>query len=217
MMKRLANICSVLTALGLVIGCAKPPAQSPEQVAEPVSVTADARGFDPLELPRDREIVPSKAVRAGSITGQQALIDADQVAPEDSTVANVAIPEPEIDRLNSQAYRVQLYTGRVYGEARAAARVAEEIFDQTVYVDYEVPNYKVRVGSFADRDRAIDYQQKARTAGYTNAWVVMVKAVVKEVAPLYDNLGLPLMLPVEPTADSVAVSEGEAPDGDPEN
>jgi hypothetical protein len=204
-------------ALGLVFGCAKPPAQAPEQAVEPASATADERGFDPLELPRDREIVPSKAVRAGSITGQQALIDADRVEPDDSTDAKVAVPDPEIDRNNGQAFRVQLYTGRVYGEARAAARVAEEIFDQPVYVDYEVPNYKVRVGSFADRDRAIDYQQKARTAGYTSAWVVMVKAVVKEAAPLYDNLGLPLMLPVEPAADSVAVSEGEAPNGDPEN
>jgi hypothetical protein len=177
-----------------------------------VEVPTDPRGFDPLELPRDRQVVPEAHPQAGAISGRQVLQTPDSGTEVDSTGEAVfAIPEPVIDTFNSQAYRVQLHTSRVYGEARQAARVAEEIFDQPVYVDYEVPNYKVRVGNFPDRDQALSYQQKARAAGYSNAWVVMVNVAVRELAPLYDDLAEPLLpIPVGPVDSlDVEVEEGE--------
>ena len=216
-MKRLANICSIAALLGLAYGCAKPPAQAPEEASPEPVTTTDARGFDPLELPRDRVVVPSSTPRSGEIIGQQALVESDATEEEDTTGAMVVVPQQTIDSVNSQAYRVQLHTSRVYGEAKAAARVAEEIFDQPVYVDYEVPNYKVRVGSFADRDKAIEYQQRARAAGYTNAWVVMVKVAVKEVAPLYEGSELPMMYPPETPADTVVAPVEVEDDGDTED
>jgi hypothetical protein len=176
----------------------------------------DPRGFDPLEFPRDKEIVPREHPRSGDVIGKQVIVEAAADAGrEDTTGVAVAAPEPAIDSLNNQAYRVQLFTSRVYGDARQASRVAEEIFDQPVFVDYEVPNYKVRVGSFADRDGAEAYQQQARTAGYRNAWVVMVNVGVREVAPLYDDMTDPFLEPVTGPPDS-AVVEVEG-DGDSED
>ena len=92
----------------------------------------------------------------------------------------------QIDTLNNQAFRVQILTTKVYGEARTALRVAEEIFDRPVFMDYEVPYFKLRVGNFAEREIAENYQQRARAAGYTNAWVVVVTVAVEEPAPLYE-------------------------------
>ena len=57
-----------------------------------------------------------------------------------------------------------------------------------MYLDYEVPYYKVRVGSFGSREEAEEYQQRAKAAGYRNAWVVMVNLGVKEAKPLYDEM-----------------------------
>ncbi|MBU0984142.1 MAG: SPOR domain-containing protein, partial [candidate division Zixibacteria bacterium] len=104
---------------------------------------------------------------------------------------------------NNQAFRVQIFTSKLYNDARQALRVAEEIFDRQLYIDYEVPYFKVRVGSFDTRDAAEAYQLKAKAAGYGNAWVVLVTVGVVEAAPLYDDLPEPVFpepVPFDSTA-----------------
>lgn len=174
----------------LFAGCQGPAKGGSETPTTTEPQAVDARGYDPLELPQDREIVPKAYPRQGRISGHPTLVETP--TPETSTDTGVAVPQPpqpSVDSLNGQAYRVQLFTSKLYGEAKDAVRVAEEIFDQPVYLDYEVPYFKVRVGSFAKREDAEAYQQKAKAAGYSDAWVVMVSVGVKEVAPLYENLG----------------------------
>ena len=190
-MRTLVSIFRILAAvalLGLWLGCLKPSVATLEVADSVALASVDPRGFDPLELPRDREIVPALYPRAGDISGKQVIVEKfplDHFA--DSLAAGADSGSTALDTLNNQSYRVQIFTGLVYDEARQVARVAEEIFDQPVYVDYEVPNYKVRVGDWPDRASAEKYQQKARGVGYSNAWVVMVGINVREVAPLYNS------------------------------
>jgi len=168
----------------------RPPETADAEHAKVQSPAADPRGFDPLELERDRDVVPVRYPREGAIGGaRSALPDAQRPASAaDSALGGAgSVPQPA-DSLNHQTFRIQIFTAQTYGEARAASRVAEEVFDQPVYLDYEVPYFKVRVGNFADRFSAEGYQQKVKTAGYANAWVVMVNIGVQQVAPLY---GLP--------------------------
>jgi hypothetical protein len=163
-----------------------------ETAEEPVrqeTPTADERGFDPLELPGDTKIVSKDNPQSGIITGQQGLISTDDgIIDADSGYVSLPDVPEEKDTLNSQAFRVQLLTSKAFGEARQAASVAEEIFDRPVYVDYEVPYFKLRVGSFGNRDDAELYKQKARAVGYSNAWVVAVTVNVQETTPLYESL-----------------------------
>jgi hypothetical protein len=184
-MKRLVSICSLLTlGFGLVLfsGCLRPQKPSDETQAAD-SGDRDHR-FDPLDLSQDLEIVPQKYPTSGEIGGQ--LEAAEFEAPTNDTATGRIVGLPNtIDTLNRQAYRVQLFTSKLYGEARRALKVAQEIFDRPVFLDYEVPYFKVRVGSFSDREDAEDYQQRAKAAGYPEAWVVMVNVGVKEPAPLY--------------------------------
>lgn len=161
----------------------------------------DRRGFDPLELQQDRMVVPRKFPRTGAISTS---IVADAAGVDDSATIMFHSVPTEIDTLNSQAYRIQIFTTQLYGEAQRSLRVAREIFDQPVYVDYEVPYFKVRVGSFADRDLAEDYQQRVKGAGYKTAWVVMVNVNVKSAKPMYDE-----DFPVE-FEDSTYVDDSEA-------
>jgi len=163
----------------------KGPAGDERPDSEPAE-GIDPRGYDPLELPSDREIVPQNHPQHGAIVGSGMTEDITDVVGDDSSAA--AVPIEIADSISGQAFRVQLFTSKIYGEARGAVDVAEEIFDQPVYLDYEVPYYKVRVGNFADRDVAEGYRQKARTAGYENAWVVIVNLAMHEVRPLYDDL-----------------------------
>lgn len=204
----------VIVCLAAGLSCSGPPDIDEKPASDSKAMLSDPRGFDPLELGRDREVVPQKYPRTGEIAGKQAIVEADPQDDADSSGSIVVKPPLEIDSLNNQVYRVQIFTSRVYGDARKAARVAEEIFDQVVYVDYQVPNYKVRVGSFADRDGAEVYQQKVRAAGYSSAWVVSMSIGVKELAPLYgDDTDLFLPGP-EIRVDSVATNEEEGSDSE---
>jgi len=199
--------------LALLLACSGSTRKLAETPVPAESGPVDPRGFDPLELSRDREVVPSKYSRTGEIIGKQVIVEAEPSdAGMDSTESGLVGPVPQVDTLNNQVYRVQIFTSRVYGDARRAARVAEEIFDQPVYVEYEVPNYKVRVGGFGGRYDAEDYQQKAKAAGYRNAWVVMVNVGIKEVAPLYQK-DRDLFLPVPQNPEATVGTDDEEGSG----
>lgn len=140
-----------------------------------------------MGLPQDDRVVPKVSPQKGLTIDQQPFVGQDPVIVDGDTT-DLVIPDLPVayDTANHQAYRVQLLTTKLYGEARKAERVAHEIFDQPVYVDYEVPYYKLRVGSFASREDAEQYQLRAKAAGYGNAWVVLVMVDVKQAPPLYD-------------------------------
>jgi hypothetical protein len=205
-MKIHANTCKLGLLLGLIAilatGCLKPGegGPTPEQTPE----TGDTRGFDPLGLPRDREVVPQIYPRSGNIQGsEQVVVDSSQNIH--TRLASTPVEIEQTDTTYGQAFRVQLATSKVYGEARREVRVAEEIFDRPVYLDYEVPYYKVRVGSFRSRDDAEEYQQRARSAGYENAWVVLVNVQIKQPPPLYPDFPVPQYIDTTETSDSTDV------------
>lgn len=170
--------------LGWLVGCIGPLRGGEGKPPADGAVPEELSRYDPLESDRDRQVVPKafpsdNPIEAGGL--QQPL-------PPDTTADAPGFVGPDelFDSLNKQSFRVQLLTTKVYGEAREARRVAEEIFDRAVFMDYEVPYFKIRVGSFADRAAAESYQQRAKAAGYANAWVVVVMVEVQKAAPLYD-------------------------------
>jgi len=184
------TITMALAAL-LVAGCAKFHKDDGNRTVESKpAIQPTGTRFDPLELEVDKTVVPKAYPQSGAIvagqTEMQSPGDTDSVSI-DTTVAAPA--KPAYDTLNSQAFRVQLYTTKQYGDARYQVRVAEEIFDRPVYLEYEVPYFKVRVGSFADRDDADEYLMAVKSAGYTDAWVVAVTVNVQEATPLYESTG----------------------------
>ncbi|MDZ4723168.1 MAG: SPOR domain-containing protein [candidate division Zixibacteria bacterium] len=170
-----------LSALCFALCAATPLTLSADENAS----RKDKRGYDPLELPQDKRIVPVKQKISKTDTPLSTFI------AKPSTLSTDTAVKPDVstkgDSLKSQVFRVQLLTSELFSEARKAALVAEEIFDQPVYTDYEVPNFKVRVGNFESRAQAESYQQKAKGAGYANAWVVPVTTGVKQAARLYQD------------------------------
>ena len=143
--------------------------------------------IDPLELDQDKQVVPRQYPQSGRLG--TVVVDSSHTAtlsPADSVARESAPSAPAAPE--TQVFRVQLFTTSLYGEAQRARRVAEEIFEQPVYVDYDVPYFKVRVGSFATRGDAESYRQRATAAGYENTWVVAVNVQLREPTPLYDTL-----------------------------
>ncbi|MDF1544503.1 MAG: SPOR domain-containing protein [bacterium] len=208
-MKLLHVIYSVIIILLLLtVGCIskkRTGAEAEQQQATEDALSGgsgDKRGYDPLEFPQDRAVVPRENAQPGVIRGRLDLSKPDTLT-EDSALSDIVGLPNEIDSVNSQSYRIQIFTGKVYGEAQKELRIAEEIFDRPVFVDYEVPNFKVRVGNFADRDEAEEYQQRVKAAGYSTAWVVMVTVNIQQAVPLYEDA-----YPID-NADSLSDESGD--------
>ena len=48
----------------------------------------------------------------------------------------------------------------------------ELIIKENIYIKFELPNYKLRVGNFDSRKKAETYRNKVIQLGYRSAWVV---------------------------------------------
>ena len=81
---------------------------------------------------------------------------------------------PSLDSVKSESegYRVQVLATRYFERADSLAVIMKNTVRDSVYVDFEAPNYKVRVGDFIDRDSAESLQQDLVQMGYNSAWIL---------------------------------------------
>lgn len=72
-------------------------------------------------------------------------------------------------------YRVQLFASATNDGANKIASEARFKFTEQVYVEYEAPYYKVRVGDYKNRSDAEILREKAKNLGYPDAWIVQTE------------------------------------------
>ena len=75
----------------------------------------------------------------------------------------------------SEGYRVQVLATRYFERADSLAVIMKNTVSDSVYVDFEAPNYKVRIGDFIDRDSAESLQQELMQMGYNSAWILRAR------------------------------------------
>jgi hypothetical protein len=93
--------------------------------------------------------------------------------PTDSTVV-----EEEI----VQGFRIQIYTSPNIDDANAARLVAAKEFPaDSVYVVYDPPVYKVRIGDFTNRLEASRKLSDVISSQYPDAWLVTDKIVHRKL------------------------------------
>ena len=166
----LASVTALLLAVGL-----HSEAKDAKEKNSPKPTEQKVRTVDPLGYPQDT-IPYSRKLGAASSTRSRLVPVAKMFESGDSLAS---------DSLGAQIFRVQLAMIDTYSDARHALAVAHEIFDQPVSLDYETPYYKLRVGEFSTRGEAELYQQRARGAGYNNAWVMVATVTPRQSEPLY--------------------------------
>lgn len=69
-------------------------------------------------------------------------------------------------------YRIQLFAGRIQKEALELKSKLEGQVSVPVYLIYEAPQYKVRLGNYPDRDTAMAFCRQLQRKGFPGAWVV---------------------------------------------
>ena len=80
----------------------------------------------------------------------------------------------------TQGFRVQIFASSSIDEANAAKTVAEEkVLRDSIYIVYDPPVYKVRVGDYATRFEANQHLTRLVNIGYPDAWVVADRIVLR--------------------------------------
>ena len=96
---------------------------------------------------------------------------------------NVVLPSfstEEIDKKDNldlssdlvKGYRVQIIISQNENELKEIQESLMQSVDQKIYIIFELPNYKLRVGNFLNRKEAENFQKKIVRLGYRTAWVV---------------------------------------------
>ena len=80
--------------------------------------------------------------------------------------------------IETSGYRIQLISTQNLAEAITAKAKADSTVSVPVYVDFEPPNYKVRIGNYITNEEAMNVQLLMQKQGFKNAWVVPSKIVV---------------------------------------
>ena len=103
------------------------------------------------------------------------VIQIEEDEEEETRIEPERIPETEEPETPEyiQGFRIQLYSTSDMEAAQDVHDFADSLFtDQWVYVVYEVPFYKVRLGDFETRPQANRILAHVIDAGFRDSWIV---------------------------------------------
>ena len=113
-----------------------------------------------------------------------------QIAPNFPLIINKVFTGDHIFILDSieqsksevnEGFRIQIFESSVASIARAEAKRFQNILGDTVYLDFETPLYKLRIGNFIDRNSAEKTISTINRLGAKDAWIIRTKIdMVKE-------------------------------------
>ena len=133
-------------------GCL-PPSEG-ERVKDPR--TAGEKKFDPLSLegPSYLIVKPEPGQKEAEERGKEG-----RVKGEEGRVAR---------------YRVQVFATTYLDQAEEFAQKVREKIEERVYIQYESPLYKVRVGDCSTEEEAKLLLEEISQAGFPHPWIVRV-------------------------------------------
>ncbi|MFQ6606967.1 MAG: SPOR domain-containing protein [Fidelibacterota bacterium] len=115
--------------------------------------------FNPSELQEPKLELPPIILPGDDLSGKELEED----FPSDST---------------RDGYRVQVLSTRDHEEADTLQAQLMERFPGEVYVTYDPPIYKVRVGNFINRPLAEEAQTRLKRMGFRRAWVIRTRVLM---------------------------------------
>jgi len=110
--------------------------------------------------------------------------NARQIAPNFPLIINKVFTGGHIFILDSieqsksevnEGFRIQIFESSVASIARAEAKRFQNILNDTVYIDYETPLYKLRIGNYIDRKSAENSIKKISRLGAKDSWIIRTK------------------------------------------
>ena len=93
---------------------------------------------------------------------------------------------PLIDSMNNkkigtfEGYRIQIFESSIASIARAEAKRFQNILGDTVYIDFETPLYKLRIGNYTVRKNAEKAIKSISRLGVKNSWIIRTKTIIED-------------------------------------
>ena len=75
----------------------------------------------------------------------------------------------------TDGFRVQVLASNSITKADSLSNILNSTLEDSVYVVYETPNYKVRIGDYVVREDADKMRQNLHKMGYRSAWVIRTR------------------------------------------
>jgi|Deesub1362B_J571_1020462.scaffolds.fasta_scaffold05998_4 cell division septation protein DedD len=160
-------------AMGYMLSCAglRPSPKEPAKEGEKKPVLIE--DLDPVELGDLNFTIPPKTV---------AEEDTVSIGAEESGTATPKLPSSKPRIRKVPGFRIQIAAVTSQEDAAEIQKQAMLQFeDVNVYLVFEPPYYKIRVGDFERRHDAEEFQRKAIEAGYRDAWIV--RTVIQKKSP----------------------------------
>ena len=79
----------------------------------------------------------------------------------------------------NEGYRIQIFESTVSSIARAEAKRFQNILGDSVYIDFEAPLYKLRIGNFIERKNAERAIETIERLGAKDSWIIRTKIDLK--------------------------------------
>lgn len=169
-MKNIHNTFSLLIIVGLLLSACSPNVHR-STVTKDKRIEAEDR-FDPLGFPGDDAVLTGHR----QVSPEQSSSTVEEVTPaqlEQKDTREVS-PGDSIQTPPQVIFRVQVFASKSFDEAQQFASDVQPLFDQGVYVEYQMPYYKVRVGEFYNPDDGEAFLDQVKLLGFKNAWLVRV-------------------------------------------
>ena len=94
------------------------------------------------------------------------------VMPSFSSYDSVSPDSTEALNIFTRGYRVQVMISQDENELITLKNNLEQSINHKIYIIFELPNYKLRIGNFINRKEAENIQKQILRLGYRTAWVV---------------------------------------------
>jgi hypothetical protein len=136
------------------------------------SRTQAEKNFNPLGFEEDKKILTQQEYQGRSEVGGEM---------EQGEVQIEADSSREIENQYKTIYRVQVYASKIPSEATFFADSIRTVLDsQKIYVEYQSPYYRVRIGHCSNFDEAEDLLNKLKKMGLDQAWVVKTRIRIED-------------------------------------
>ena len=86
----------------------------------------------------------------------------------------------KIEEKKLEVFRIQIFESTVASIARAEAKRFQNILGDTVYINFETPLYKLRIGNYANRKNAEDAIESISKLGAKDAWIIRTKKNIRD-------------------------------------
>lgn len=135
--------------------------------------------FDPLKLGDEDIVFKEEKKTADTKESTSPISGAQESADEENKLID--------------GFRIQLFATKDIESANIAKKEAEIVFTEdslNIYVEFDTPYYKLRIGDFQDRDNAAQFRDISREKGYQSSWIVKTKVWSNPSLPGKENIRL---------------------------